>query len=470
MPAPVYDGLGVMRITSFRLSALPFVLTAIFAGLTGVPAYGQSSQTFAAEAAQVLPKARPERPVLMLVSLDNQTMRVFAGSELVYRSDISTGKPGHDTPRGIFSVLEKRRYHESNIYSRAPMPFMQRLTWSGIALHEGDVPDYPASHGCVRLPVGFAKTLFGFAGIGAHVLIANDEITPQPISHDGLFYPGGKPKNETDTAASVIAITVKPMQRSTSGSVLSFGEGKEDKATLPGHADGPVLDGYVMRAGFDPSLTPVGSDDGFEFPQSKAPIRVLITQRTGRELVRDVQTMLNQLGFDAGEADGLIGADTGAAILRYQKSRGDEATGAVSVALARQLHLDTGRGTFSTGHIYVRQGFEPLFDAPVFLNNAEQPLGTHFMTALPHKDEQDRLQWMFVTLSDNVSANPLLDIEENYGYRTATARAALDRIVMPQYVRKRLTQMMVPGSSLVITDGGISSESHEGTDFIVLTD
>ncbi|MCY6381388.1 L,D-transpeptidase family protein [Hoeflea prorocentri] len=460
-----------MRILSFPRLVLPLILATALSGASTFPAQASKGTADAVEETKVLPKARPERPVLMLVSIDNQTMRVFAGSELVYRSDVSTGKPGNDTPTGIFSVLEKRRYHESNIYSQAPMPFMQRLTWSGIALHEsGDVPDYPASHGCVRLPAGFAKKLFGFTGIGAHVLIADDEVSPRPISHDKLFYPGGRPADIANPAASVVSATVKPMQRKDSGSLLTFGEPQEDVAANPIGVSLPVSDGYVMRTGFDPSLTPVGEDDGFEFPQSKEPIRILVTQRTGRELVRDIQMMLNQLGFDAGEADGLIGADTGAAILRYQKSRGEQPTGAVSVALARQLHLDTGRGAFSTGHIYVRQGFKPLFDAPVFLNDAEQPLGTHFLTALPHRDEQERLQWVYVTLSDNISASALLDIKESYGYRTTTAQSALNRIVMPQYVRKRLTTMMVPGSSLVITDGGLSSESHKGTDFIVLTD
>ncbi|WP_419910594.1 L,D-transpeptidase family protein [Hoeflea sp.] len=413
----------------------------------------------------ILPSGRPSEPVVMLVSLYDQSMRVFVGDELVARTNVSTGKPGHTTPTGIFSVLEKRRHHHSNIYSQAPMPFMQRLTWSGIALHESDhVPDYPASHGCIRLPGKFAKQLFGFTGMGAHVLITEDERALRAFAHDKLFYPGGRPSQSVTQSAAITPVVVKPMRKQATGSVLVFGASKPEDpdATVTAHE-------LELRNSFDAGLELVDADDGFIMPRSRDPIRILITQRTGRELVRDIQSMLNQLGYEAGDADGLIGSDTGDAILRYQRDTSIEATGAVSVALAHQLSRDTGRGGFSEGHIYVRQGFEPLFDAPVFIDDPSQPLGTHFLTAIAHESEEDKLQWQHIQLSDSVETSPLLELDTYSGIRSTGIRSTLERIRMPQYVRSRLLAMTVAGSSLVIADGGINDEAHKGTDFIVVT-
>ena len=118
--------------------------------------------------------AEPARTLQIFVSKDQQSLVVYDGAKVVATSKVSTGKAGHTTPTGIFSMLEKRSFHKSNIYSDAPMPFMQRLTWSGIALHESNpVPRYPASHGCVRMPGDFAKKLFRMTDRGVHVLITD---------------------------------------------------------------------------------------------------------------------------------------------------------------------------------------------------------------------------------------------------------------------------------------------------------
>src|SRR3569623_3625662 len=111
--------------------------------------------------------AADARTLQIFVSKDKQSLAVYDGAEVVATSKISSGKDGHTTPSGIFSVIEKQKYHESNSYSNAPMPFMQRLTWSGIALHESNsVPRYPASHGCVRMPGAFAKSLYKMTEMG----------------------------------------------------------------------------------------------------------------------------------------------------------------------------------------------------------------------------------------------------------------------------------------------------------------
>ncbi|MGL5839822.1 MAG: L,D-transpeptidase family protein [Sphingorhabdus sp.] len=120
----------------------------------------------------------------MVVVLDIQRMYVFDGDELVGFTTISSGKKGKDTPTGVFKILQKKEYHESNIYANAPMPFMQRLTWDGIALHAGNLPGYPASHGCVRLPKVFAKALYGATNMDEEVVIlaSLDKPKPKPVA------------------------------------------------------------------------------------------------------------------------------------------------------------------------------------------------------------------------------------------------------------------------------------------------
>lgn len=124
-----------------------------------------------------------------MISLRKQRLRLFDGNREIASSRISSGRSGFDTPTGVFSILEKKKYHESNIYAGAPMPFMQRITWSGIAMHAGVVPGYRASHGCVRLPYSFAKTFFGRTDVGGRVIITNDEVAPRDFEHPTLFKP-----------------------------------------------------------------------------------------------------------------------------------------------------------------------------------------------------------------------------------------------------------------------------------------
>lgn len=133
--------------------------------------------------------ARSESPLIVLVSLRKQRIRIFDDKGEVTSSRISSGQPGFDTPTGVFSILEKSEHHESNIYEGAEMPFMQRITWSGIALHAGVVPGYRASHGCIRLPYSFAQSIFSLTKQGNRVIVTNDDLRPEPIEHSNLYRP-----------------------------------------------------------------------------------------------------------------------------------------------------------------------------------------------------------------------------------------------------------------------------------------
>ena len=127
--------------------------------------------------------AKPQGPVIISISIDQQRMRIYDANGLFAETPISTGMRGHPTPTGVFSVIQKDRLHHSNIYSGAPMPYMQRITWSGIAIHAGVLPGYPASHGCIRMPMAFAMKMWNWTKMGARVVVTPGEITPASFAH-----------------------------------------------------------------------------------------------------------------------------------------------------------------------------------------------------------------------------------------------------------------------------------------------
>jgi hypothetical protein len=134
------------------------------------------------------PEISPQGPLMLLVSIPEQTMHVYRNGALIGRSTVSTGSKGHSTPGGVFSILEKKQTHRSKKYNDAPMPYMQRLTWTGIAMHSGALPGYPASHGCIRLPYDFSQLLFKATEKGGTVVVGDGKTpTPHLASNPGLL-------------------------------------------------------------------------------------------------------------------------------------------------------------------------------------------------------------------------------------------------------------------------------------------
>jgi len=387
--------------------------------------------------------AADARTLQIFVSKDAQSLTLYDGSEVVATSKVSTGKPGHTTPSGIFSVIEKQRYHESNIYSAAPMPFMQRLTWSGIALHESNaVPRYPASHGCVRMPAAFAKQLYKMTAMGVPVVITDAELTPEPIDHPTLFRPDAPepPALLSDTALRP-AVGQAPVQVAMNDVAL------------------PSFHPPVARA-----------------PANDTPIRILITRRSLREEVIDLQTYLNELGFAAGEPDGLLGTATLQAISDFKLQHPlepNEDKSPMSDVLVRAVYAAAGKGTPPNGVIMVRQGFQPVLEAPISIENPGLALGTHFLFVHNVDFETGSADWMGATLPNTLSRATMTrlgisSLESSIISGTPIANA-LRRIDIPDETRHKIDAMLTTGSTLTISDTGPGTETGEGTDFITLT-
>jgi len=189
------------------------------------------------------PEISPAGPVVILVSLPAQVLYVFRNGVRIGRSTVSTGKKGHRTPTGVFTVLQKKVDHESSIYKGAKMPHMQRLTWGGIAIHAGKLPGYPASHGCVRMPVDFAEKLFTVTSIGTTVIIADNESGPDTTTRPGLLF-----ARNTGEMAPAGAVVWQP-EKAPEGPV----------SIILSAADGAA---YVYRNGVEIGRAPVGGLDG----------------------------------------------------------------------------------------------------------------------------------------------------------------------------------------------------------------
>ncbi len=128
-------------------------------------------------------EAKPQGPLIISISIARQKMRIYDSNGFFAETPVSTGMPGHPTPMGVFSIIQKQKLHHSNIYSGAPMPYMQRITWSGVAMHAGVLPGHPASHGCIRMPMAFAMKMWNWTKMGARVVITPGDVTPESFNH-----------------------------------------------------------------------------------------------------------------------------------------------------------------------------------------------------------------------------------------------------------------------------------------------
>ncbi len=382
-----------------------------------------------------------EGPLQIMVSKDRQELKVYDGDVVIATSRISTGKAGHSTPSGIFSILEKKRKHFSNIYDNAPMPFMQRLTWSGIALHaSSSVPAYPASHGCVRMPNDFAKTLYNLTRRGGHVLVTAQETGPQRVTHANLFGP--------------TALDPEPKLLSDADLRPAFIE------------DGGKSVEVAMT---DPK--PSTPEAGQRQPE-QAPIRILITRRGERETILDLQTLLGSLGYDAGAPDGLHGRQTVTAIRAFQTAESLKEDGMVTQALLAAVYAKAGKGTPPNGRLLVRQKFQPVLEAPLSIRTPETALGTHFLLARNVDTAKGTADWYGVSLQNDLSSAAMkrlgIDTPADAADSDAVTKA-LDRFDIPSDIRIHISAMLSEGASLTISDTGLGPETGDGTDFITVT-
>jgi lipoprotein-anchoring transpeptidase ErfK/SrfK len=391
----------------------------------------------------------PKGPLQIVVSIADQHVTLYSGGTRVAQGPVSTGVPGRPTPTGVFSIIQKDRFHHSNLYSNAPMPYMERITWSGVALHEGPLPGYPASHGCIRMSHDFAARLWVVARLGVRVVVAHNEVVPVEFSDPHLFEP--KPK----TAEPKIEPAADPGKAAESPARMSFAQAATSDAASVG-ASGKLPDGSAAA----PAITPERLRGSAETARSAAPVSAAPASSAAAD--------------DPPKPPAVVDApDNGAVPPAPPKapavSQPVKHPGAVAVFISRREKK-----------LYVRQGFEPLFQTPIEIDHPEQPFGTHVFTALGLGEDGAHMRWNVMSIAA-ASSRPLLHAKigaEGKGqaqaappviYPPQTAAQVLDRIQIPQEAIDRISEILSPGSSLVISDQGLGEETGQGTDFIVLT-
>jgi hypothetical protein len=438
---------------------------AILAALIPTADHAAARNARSERSVQAVESRTPGEPIMAIVSLRNQRITVYDADGWILRAPVSSGQKGRETPAGIFSVIQKVEDHYSNLYDDAYMPHMQRITWSGIALHGGVLPGYAASHGCIRMPFDFAARLFDETAMGMRVIVAPRDVAPVEIVHPLLFQP-----NPGATAlAAARAAEAQEASRKAREARLAAGTAVREAT----RAMAPV------RAAENQKLKAEAQLANAEITISGA-VTAEAKQQAEEAKAQAVAAIAKlQVQWDAAKAD--LQQKNDAVTSAREAAAAAEAGRAAAAEATRQIAHE--REPISvlisrkTQRLYVRQSFEPIFETPVTIADPDRPIGTHVFTATGQLTGDVSLRWTVVSLggghptgavsstgqarvSGGRDLEPMVTDPEN-------AKAALDRIVIPQDALDRIA-VISPRSSLIVTDEPPSAETGKGTDFVVL--
>jgi hypothetical protein len=376
-------------------------------------------------------------PLQIFISINQQKLHLYSDGAHVADTSIATGVPSLPTPLGVFSVIQKQVFHRSNIYNDAPMPYMQRITWSGVAMHEGESIGHRASHGCIRMPHDFAVRLYRLTKLNTRVIVANSELKPTEFADPHLFVHKEIPP---EVAASpppngVEPAIAKPADLAVQASTLAPAPAVQSDGPSPSTA-APVISAEQKTAA-TPTPDPPGTGDATMQAPSAQP------EDAAKELAK---------------------------VAAAKKTP-------ISIFISRKRQ-----------RLYIRQDLEPLFDTPIVIAQPDARFGTHVFTALEFTGaDRTTMRWNVVSLPGEApkrahygeerprdgkhgrSRRREIEDETTAGPPPSSPAQVLARIEIPPEVSEAISQMILPGSSLIVSDQGLGDETGEGTDFIVVT-
>jgi len=399
--------------------------------------------------------SEPVEPIMAIVALRNQRITVYDAKGWALRAPVSSGQKGRETPAGIFSVIEKQAEHYSNLYDDAYMPHMQRITWSGIALHGGPLPGHPASHGCVRMPYDFARRLFGITKLGMRVIVAPTDVTPAEIVHPALF--PVQPRAGT-VAAARAAEADEAARKAGQARLAAVTASREAARATMRMAENLKLRAEAQLAAADRTVASAGSAEEAKAQAEDAKARAAAKAEL-------------QPKFDAA-------ASAREATVIAENARVAAAEAARKAAL--DLEPVSVFITRKTQRLYVRKAFQPILETPVTIRDSDRPIGTHVFTAIERAGSDKDIRWSVVSLNGgHTGASAGADkphgptrgrgqAVEPMATDPGGAKAALDRIAIPQDALDRIAEIASPRSSLIISDEELSSETGKDTEFVVV--
>jgi L,D-transpeptidase catalytic domain len=390
-------------------------------------------------------------PIIAIVSIKSQQVVFYDADGWILRAPVSTGVTGRETPAGVFAVVDKEVDHRSNMYDDAWMPHMQRITWNGIALHGGPLPGYAASHGCVRMPFGFANKLFDKTRIGMRVIIAPGDPAPVDFSHPALLVPNSEAiaaapaRTETlareAAEATKAADEAKKFAAAAARETASLAASLRKLTSLKARADAEL-------AAADKALAAAKTDEAKQRAEERRQKAASKVEQAGK-----------QLGTATADANSKPDVAAAKEAVKTAEAR---KTATAKAALNAKLALVPVSVYISraTQKLYVRRNthkpwpdggevFDFSIEVPVTIRNPEKPIGTHVFTAMARTDAG--LRWTAVTIDD-----------------ADDAKGALDRITIPQDVVDRIGPTALPRSSIVVSDEPLSKETNYRTEFVAV--
>ncbi len=342
---------------------------------------------------------------MAIVSIKSQHVTFYDADGWIFKAPVSTGVKGRETPAGVFAVLEKDLDHHSSLYDDASMPHMQRITWNGIALHGGPLPGYAASHGCVRMPYGFASKLFDKTRIGMRVIISPDDAAPAEFSHAALLMPDANAVAAAPARAETLAREAAEAAKATDETKKAAKQAVRDEASakaalrklerLKSSADEDLADA-------DKAIASAKTDEA----KAKAEERKLKAATKATEVGAKLDTAKADATAKIDAA-----ANAAAAAKEAAMRKADTAKAAADAKLALEpFSIYISR---ATQKLYVRRNthkafpdggevFDASIEVPVTIRDPEKPIGTHVFTAMAQSDTG--LRWSAVTIENGDGA------------------------------------------------------------------
>jgi len=429
----------------------PTIVTlAAMAALTALTAGAAARQPRPAPPTEATAPREAGEPIMAIVSIKSQRVTFYDADGWILRAPVSTGTTGRETPAGVFAVIEKDKDHHSTLYDDAWMPNMQRITWNGIALHGGPLPGYAASHGCVRMPYGFAEKLFDKTWIGMRVIISANDAAPVEFSHPALFVPNAE-------AVAAAPARAETLAREAAEAAKTADEAEKTAATAAREAaslTAALRKLEWLKKSANAELAFADKALAAKTDQAKARAEDLKQKAAPKA---EAATQLDTAKADAkSKLD--AAATTKVAAKAAETKKADVAKAASEAKLALEpVSVYISR---ATKKLYVRRNthkprpdggevFDASIEVPVTIRNPDKPIGTHVFTAVARTDTG--LRWTAVTIDNGDDA-----------------RDALDRISVPQDVLDRIAPTALPRSSIIVSDEPLSRETNYRTEFVAV--
>ncbi len=428
------------------------VVLAVMAALTPLTADAAPQKPRRAQIAEATAPRQAGEPIMAIVSIKSQQITLYDADGWILRAPVSTGVSERETPAGVFAVVEKKKDHRSNMYDDAHMPHMQRITWNGIALHGGPLPGYAASHGCVRLPFGFAERLFDKTRLGMRVIIAPNDAAPVEFSHPALLVPKADALAAAPTRAEPLAREAADAARAAEDAKRAAAAAARETKTLTASLRKLELAKNRANAQLtsaDKALAAAKTDQArarAEDLRQKAAVKAAEAVSQFDAASADAKA---KLAAAAGAQDAVKAAEARKAETAKAANEAQLALAPVSIYISRAtqklyVRRATGKPVADGG-----ERFDATIEAAIKIRNPEKRIGTHVFTAVARSESG--LRWTAVTIDEGDDA-----------------KSALDRITIPQDVLERIAPTALPRSSIIISDEPLSEETNYRTEFVAV--